>query len=129
MVRFALILGGLVAACAGDETLTGYVPHDTTWSVQEIAGQPFAGAASLSFPEAGKIAGKAPCNQFAGRITTPYPWFEVRDMAVTRMACPDLPLEDFFFETLAQMTLAEVSGNILILSDELGTQIVLTAQE
>ena len=53
-----------------------------------------------------------------------YPWFELGLMRATRMACGDLPAEREFFAMLATMTLAEVSGDVLILSNPDGAEMV-----
>ena len=49
-------------------------------------------------------------------------------MAVTRRACPELAEETRFFQTLEDMTLAEVQGPVLILSNEDGTEMVFEAE-
>jgi heat shock protein HslJ len=59
-------------------------------------------------------------------MAAPYPWFEAGDIAVTRRACPDLAAETAFFDALADMTLAEVAGDALILSTPDGREMVFT---
>ena len=123
----ALGLMAYLPNCGGDETLTGYGAADVEWQLQEIAGERFAARATLSFPEEGKLSGDAPCNSYTGRQTAPYPWFQATDIAVTRRACPDLPAETRFLQELGAMTLAEVVGDTLILSDDDGREMVFHA--
>ncbi|MBY6140630.1 META domain-containing protein [Leisingera daeponensis] len=125
MLRAALITSLLLpTACTGDESLSAYGAAGKEWKLQSIDGAAFAAAATLTFPEPGKIAGRGPCNNFLGRQTAPYPWFETGPLAVTRMACPELEAEDAFLKALQEMTLAEVSGDVLILSNEAGREML-----
>lgn len=112
----ALILLVLNAACRGDETVAAYGAGDSLWHLTEIDGAAFSARATLGFPEAGRIAGEAPCNAYSGRMEAPYPWFAATEIAATRRACPDLAAEAVFFAALSEMTLAEVAGDTLILS-------------
>ena len=116
-----------VAACS-DETLSGFADGGQTYALQEIDGMPFPAQATLTFPDAGRIAGSAPCTSYAGALTAPYPWFETGPIAATKRACPDLAQETLFFTTLSEMQLAEVSGNVLILSNDAGRQMLFEAR-
>ncbi|OBY27791.1 META domain-containing protein [Leisingera sp. JC1] len=128
MLRAVLISSLLLpSACAGDETLSAYGAAGTEWLLQSIDGDTFAADATLTFPEPGKIAGRAPCNSFSGSQTAPYPWFETGPLAVTRMACPELEAEDAFLNALQGMTLSEVTGDVLILSNEAGREMLFKA--
>ncbi len=120
----ALIPFLLVSACQGDETVAGYGAGDSVWYLTEIDGAAFAARATLTFPEAGRIAGAAPCNTYSGRMEAPYPWFAATEIAVTRRACPDLAAEAAFFAALSEMTLAEVAGDTLILSTPGGREMI-----
>jgi len=83
----------------------------------------------MTFPETGKIAGLAPCNRYSGTMEAPYPWFEAGQVVSTRMACPDMQAEAAYLAALASMTQSEVSGNILILRDDAGHEMVFKASE
>jgi len=126
-----LIALGLIAlfACKPDETIAGYGAADRVWVLTELDGAAFSAKATMQFPEPGKIAGAAPCNRYSGAMTAPYPWFEAGQLAVTRMACPDIAAESAFFEALSGMTQSEVSGNTLILSNEAGREMVFKASD
>ncbi len=118
-----------LAACREDETVAGYGAAGVIWRLETIDGAAFAASATLTFPAEGEISGEAPCNRFFGRMETPYPWFEAKNLAVTRRACPDLPAESAFFAALGAMTLAEVSGDTLILSTPEGREMVFTRSQ
>ena len=124
---FALGLFGLTA-CAGDETISGYADRSAIYALTEIDGAVFGATATISFPEEGHIAGSGPCNRYSGTQSAPYPWFEPGPLASTRWACPDLEAERAFFDALSAMTLAEVNGDVLILSDEAGREMVFRRQ-
>ena len=113
-----------LSACVADETLSGYAGAGSRWELREIDGTPFPAAAFLEFPEPGVIAGEAPCNRFSGRQTAPYPWFQVERLLATRRACPALAAEQLFLDALAKVTLAEVQGDTLLLSDPAGPVMV-----
>ena len=116
-------------ACKPDETIAGYGAADRVWVLTELDGAAFDVKATMQFPEPGVIAGDAPCNRYSGAMTTPYPWFEVGQLAVTRMACPDLAAESVFFDALSGMTQSEVSGDTLILTNEAGREMVFKASD
>ena len=129
MIRMGLSLSAILGlfSCS-DETLTGYGAAETQWVLQEIDGAAFDAQAVLEFPEEGVLRGQAPCNTFSGQQTVPYPWFKAENLAVTRLACPDLPAETAFFEALQAMTLAEVGVDTLFLSNDAGRKMVFVAQ-
>ena len=123
-----LALMPLLAGCAGDETLRAYGAADRDWQLQSLDGAPFAARVVLRFPEKGVLMGEAPCNRFSGQQEAPYPWFEARGVVTTKRACPDLVLESAFLSALQAMTLAEVSGDVLVLSTPEGREMVFAAQ-
>ncbi|MFT7595078.1 MAG: heat shock protein HslJ [Paracoccaceae bacterium] len=124
----ALCLFALIA-CKADETLAGYGAADRVWVLAELDGATFAAKATMQFPEPGKISGDAPCNRYSGAVTAPYPWFEAGNLAVTRMACPELAAESALFDALSGMTQSEVSGDTLILTNEAGREMVFKASD
>ncbi|MEM1233348.1 MAG: META domain-containing protein [Pseudomonadota bacterium] len=112
----ALFLG--MAACAGDETISAFSPAGTVWHLSELDGAAFAARATVTFPAEGEVAGEGPCNRFTAAQAVPYPWIEIGPIAATRRACPDLAAEGAFFAALSAVSVAEVSGPVLILSGE-----------
>lgn len=109
-----------------DEGLSGYVPDDVIWHLTELAGAPAPKGITLEI-ERDQIHGQAPCNRYSAQQSAPYPWFEPGPIAATRMACKDLETEQLYLEQLSKMTLAEVSGDILILSTPDGPRLVFHA--
>ncbi len=127
MPRLPPILFLLLAACQGDQSVAAFGAGDTLWKLQEIDRKPFDAHATLRFEGRGRIAGQAPCNRYRGRMNAPYPWFEATGITTTKTACPALAREAAFLGSLGRMTLAEVAGGTLILSDDKGRQMVFTA--
>lgn len=118
----------LLAACRGDETVTAYGGAGQVWALSELDGAAFAATATLHFPKPGRIAGDTPCNAYSGAMTAPYPWFQATGIAATRRVCPDLAAEAAFLSALAAMTQSEVSGDVLILRDDAGREMVFRAR-
>lgn len=110
----------LLAACQqADETLAGHGALGQ-WQLTEINGSTFTAAAMITFHDDGTVTGRAPCNSFGATQSAPYPWFELSPIRATKRACNDLSAESAFLTALQNMTLSEVSGNILILSNDTG---------
>ncbi|KIC12468.1 hypothetical protein RA19_02235 [Leisingera sp. ANG-M1] len=128
MPRTAWILAFLLTgACTSDETLSAYGAAGKLWRLSSIDGKVFPAAASLRFPAPGLIAGQAPCGRFQGKQTAPYPWFEASAIAAAQDSCPQPEAEQAFLHALQEMTLAEVSGNVLILSNVQGREMLFTS--
>ncbi|MEM1004129.1 MAG: META domain-containing protein [Pseudomonadota bacterium] len=130
MLRVILTLPLLVMfQCQKDETVAAYGAADQTWALQEIDGRPYEASALLRFPQDGKIEGNAPCNSYSGTLSAPYPWFGIEDLTATRAACAGLEAEGFYFAALLAMTQSEVSGDVLILRNEDGHEMIFKAVE
>lgn len=129
MIRILSVCCLLAAtACTGDESVASYGTAGKIWALTDLDGNAFRARATLEFAKAGRIVGQAPCNRFSTRQSAPYPWFKIGPIAATKMACQDLSLESDFFSALEQMTLSEVSGDTLILSNDAGRAMVFTVQ-
>ena len=130
MIRLILTLPFVALfQCDRDETVAAYGAADRAWALHEVDGQPYEASALLQFPEEGRIAGNAPCNSYQGVLSAPYPWFEIKDLTATRAACAGLEAEGFYFAALMAMTQSEVSGDVLILRNEDGQEMVFKAAE
>jgi heat shock protein HslJ len=127
MRRAALLLPIVLLACA-DETISGYADRDAVYVLQELNGAIFDASASISFPATGRAEGQAPCNGWSAEQTAPYPWIELGPITATEMGCSELALEQAFFGALGRVRFAEVSGPLLILSDETGAEMVFRAR-
>lgn len=128
-LRCLLLLPFVLGACYKDETVAGYGGADQVWTLIEMGGAPFTARATLVFPEPGRLSGQGPCNSYGGEQTAPYPWFDAKAIFSTRMACQNLREEAAYFSALEHMTLAEIQGSTMILSDDSGKEMVFTANE
>jgi heat shock protein HslJ len=128
MFRLFLTLPILLTACLKDESVSGYAVPEAIYVLQELDAAAFTASASLQFPGRGQVTGKGPCNGFRATQTLPYPWIEIQDLVATKRACPDLTAEATYFAALQAMTLAEVLGPVLILSNDGGRKMVFRAQ-
>lgn len=129
MLSFVLTLPILLNAYLKDESVSGFTDAVVVYRLEEMAGQPFAATATISFPKSGQVQGTAPCNRYSASQTVPYPWFEISELEATERACADLATETEFFAALQAMTLVEVAGDLLILSDEEGAQMIFRAAQ
>lgn len=127
-VALAFFVSFCLSACFSDETVSGY-GGDRLWTLSEVDGKPFNARATIRFGEDGKVSGQAPCNRYFGTQTAPYPWLELGPIGATKMACPDLAAETAYFNALAAMSLVEVTGDVMILSNEGGRKMVFTASQ
>lgn len=126
VIRAALAMSafaGLVD-CGGDETVAAYGGAGQIWKLNEIDGQAYQAHATMTFNEPGEISGDAPCNRYFGEQSAPYPWFKVEQLGSTKRACPELEQEQTFFQALTEMSLSEVAGDTLILSNDAGREMV-----
>jgi len=129
-MRTALLLIAMsILGYCKDETVSGHGGQAATWVLQSIDGTPFETRATLTFPEEGTLAGEAPCNRYSARQTVPYPWFSAERIIATKRACPDLDAENRYLRALERMTLAEIAGDTLILSNDAGREMVFRAAE
>lgn len=127
MRYFLIILILSLSACKADETISGQT-SDQTWLLQTMNKAKIDTTVTISFPEKGKVTGRAPCNRYFASQTAPLPWFEVGPIGATKMACPKLALETEYFRTLEQVNLAEVVKDTLILSKDQQTLLTFKRQ-
>ncbi|MEX0351375.1 MAG: META domain-containing protein [Paracoccaceae bacterium] len=118
-----------LGTCKSDESVAAYGAGGTTWMLESIAGEAATAKTTLTFPDTGQIAGKAPCNSYSGTMDAPYPWFEVSDLRATQVACPELEAEGTYFAALMAMTQSEVAGDVLILRNDQGYEMVFKSNE
>lgn len=122
---FALLTS--LIGCA-DETISGYADPTAVYRLTVIDDAPFTASATITFPEKGLVRGDAPCNTWSGSQTAPYPWFAPGPIMSTQRACAHMEKEALFFATLGEMTLAEVQGGVLILSNDAGREMVFQVE-
>nr|WP_120502596.1 META domain-containing protein [Roseovarius sp. EL26] len=124
----AFVLLAALTQCASDETLAAYGGAEATWHLRDIDGEPSQTNATLLFPAPGVVSGSGPCNSYHGQQTAPYPWFEAKNISTTKRACPDLAAEGRYLKSLRAMTLSEIAGDTLILSNDAGREMIFQAQ-
>ncbi len=127
MTRLAMFSLLSILGCA-DETVSGFADPDAVYRLQSIDGAEFSARATIRFPEEGKVSGDAPCNRYSATQSVPYPWFDPGPILATKRACPALAEESVFFAALGEMTLAEVQGEVLILSNDAGREMVFEVE-
>lgn len=115
MKRALLLLA--LTACGPDETVSAFGSGDD-YVLTEMNGTEIDVPVTLNISDTGQISGQGPCNTYSADQTAPYPWFALGPIISTRRACPALALEAAYFEALASMTIAEVAGTVLILTNE-----------
>lgn len=129
-MRLLLLIPALaILGYCKDETVTGHGGAEVIWHLATIDDVPFKADVRLWFPEEGAIAGEAPCNRFTARQAAPYPWFHAEAITIGDTACPQQEAEAQFLGALADMTLVEVTGPVMILSTETGREMVFHATE
>lgn len=123
IATLALPLFAGLSACAtppgpgGAPSLVG-----TEWRLEDLGG---AGVldrvpATLSFPEAGRVAGNGSCNRFFGSYTLVQDRIAFGQMGMTRMACAGAvgEQENRYMAALQKAQRVQVQGSTLTLSVE-----------
>ena len=128
-MRIALIFALTFAmSCKADETARAYGAGGKTWTLTEIDGQHFDAMATLSFPEADKII----VDRDNARRHLAFGYGIHRCVGArrsTRRACPALGDETRYFTALQDMTLIEVLGDVMILKNEKGREMMFRAAD
>jgi heat shock protein HslJ len=123
VIALFLSLAFSLGAYLRDETVTGYLPADGPWVLQDIDGTKAGAPVSLSFAP-GRVMVEGPCLRLRARQTAPYPWFEVTGIDTSANACPLSPEESGLVAYFSKVNVAEVSGPILILSEAGGAEML-----
>ncbi|WP_395542016.1 META domain-containing protein [Neotabrizicola sp. sgz301269] len=110
-IALAALLAATACVAPGQaEPLTG-----TEWHLVGIEGQRAPAPLSLIFAEDGKVTGKAPCNRWFAANGATLPALALQGIGATKMACPDLAVEQAYFEALAAMQRMEQAETHLFL--------------
>lgn len=112
MLRTAFAALLLTAAPAMAADLTG------VWSLNALDGAPVAFTATLDLSDPGKLTGRAPCNSYAGKLTTTGDAFTPGPILSTKMACDGLADENRYLQALQMVDTAAVAGDHLTLTGE-----------
>lgn len=124
---FFLAVSSLCACSSHDNKAANPLPASSTislvgteWVLRDLAGTPALASpqATLSFPEAGRVAGSGSCNRFTGSVEISGSRLKFGPLASTRMACMDNGVsdqEDRYFKALGGATSYELeNGDLLI---------------
>lgn len=119
MIALFLSLPIVIGSYVHDEGVSGYLPAAGLWLLEEIDGAPAPVAVALSFTEGG-LRAEGECLRLSAEQGAPYPWFEATGIEAEgvgndAVGCP--PGEAAFAEALGRVIVAEVLGEVLILSD------------
>lgn len=120
MIRaLAVLLTGATMAAA-DEPPAVVPPAYLApqWRLVALNGEPVGTRVTIDLSQPGQVSGNAPCNRYAGRYDGTLPDFRPGPLRVTRRACPDLALEQAFFQALAAVTRAETTADRLVLTGD-----------
>ncbi len=129
MILFFAGLAALLSGHQPDETASAFAGETTVYALVELDGATFASSATIGFPDEGRAVGEGPCNRWSADQPAPYPWVAFGPIAATKRACAELESEGHFFAALAEMTLIEVTGDTLILSNDAGREMVFRQAE
>jgi heat shock protein HslJ len=95
------------------------------WDLSELNGSPltldamFPGKPYLVFEERNRIAGNLGCNGFGGNLEFKgNNEIKISEIVATKMACPNLKVEQAFLEALNTTKSFHVENNTLMLSNE-----------
>lgn len=124
----AVYLSTLALAGCADETLSAYGAGDKIWVLESIDRARISGEITLTFPKPGTVSGKASCNRYNASQSAPYPWFTIGPILSTKMACPGLNLERRYLSALSEMSISEVNGDTLILSNDAKREMIFKAR-
>ena len=129
----ACVAGGGAVAPPGDGGQEAADSPDAaslsgSFRLTEISAGPPPAPVTLTFPEPGRVAGRAPCNSFTGPLLQGPPAFRVGPLAVTTAACAEQDAERAFFDVLDRMERIEFTETGLILSSGVGERMVFVRE-
>lgn len=120
----ALALVTLAGCAAQPATPEGPILLDETgWTLVSLGGAPVSAAVFLGI-NGDRASGIAPCNRYAGAFEQAGARVSIGPIAATRMACPDLDLEQRYLGGLTDAARSEVEGDRLVLRDARGVELM-----
>ena len=129
MLAFFLFFPIMLSGYFADESISGYAgPPDTRWTLATIDDQQPEFIGYVMFPSEGRVTGQGPCHDFSARQTAPYPWIEITGFTSETARC-DAPVgDDPFVRLLQGFVISEVSGPVMILTNEDGVSALFRAE-
>jgi heat shock protein HslJ len=107
-----------------DESLSGYAARDAPYQLFELNGRPAEHPIAVVFPSMWRMEWRTGCGVYRAKISVPYPWFGLVAVTAVPRACAEASADRAFIAALHAMTLSEVHGGTLILSDGAGAEMV-----
>lgn len=128
----ALLLA--MTACGGSHETTRL--EDTTWKLSSMNGIPQsaigseADAFTISFSKTDTlVSGRTNCNRFFGKYDVKGDKLGMKNMGITRMACPDMQYEDAFVQMLDRVNRYEIRNRELTLYNDKTSLAVFKADD
>jgi heat shock protein HslJ len=120
LLASALVLGGCAATINAPPVTAASSLQGSEWRLLDLNGRPALGqvAATLAFPEPGRVSGSGSCNRFSGSVAYDTNLhMQLSQIASTRMACPGAvgEQESRYLAALQQVHHYEVQGRQLLL--------------
>lgn len=120
----AAVLLGAMTACGGSQQKA--LPLEgTQWKLAKMEAIPEKAVIAeddfftLEFNAADTmVAGRTNCNRFFGKYELKGKELELKNLGMTRMACPDMQYEDAFVKMLDEVDRFEIKGAELTLFDD-----------
>jgi heat shock protein HslJ len=132
-VRMAIGLAMVLGACTGNEPVVeGGVVHElagTRWALVELFGKAAGVGADAREPFVAlqstdaRIVGYAGCNRIAGRYELSGAQLRFSQIASTRMACPEMAVEDALLKALEATVRWSITGDDLDLLGQDGATV------
>lgn len=129
----AAVLLFAMTACGGSHKTTRL--EDTTWKLTRMDGIPQsaisseADAFTISFNVSDTlVSGRTNCNRFFGKYDVKGDKLGMKNMGMTRMACPDMQYEDVFVGMLDRTNRYEIHGTELTLYNDKTSLAVFKAE-
>lgn len=88
------------------------------WTLTQIDGSDIAFTATLDLSEPGRLTGKAPCNNYSGKLNAEGDSFVPGPILSTKMACDGLVDENLYLQALQMVDSMALDGDLLTLTGE-----------
>jgi heat shock protein HslJ len=112
MFRTAAVALFLATGPAMADDLSG------VWTLTAIDGAEVAFATTLDLTEPGKLTGKAPCNNYSGKLSVAADSFLPGPILSTKMACDGMAEEAAYLQALQMVDTVALDGDRLTLTGE-----------
>jgi heat shock protein HslJ len=120
---FIIVISVVLYSCSSSGTTgTGQSIKNTKWMLESLYGERVdtmyltsGNEISLYFADSSNMNGKAPCNHYFSTYTITGTKLSIGAIGATRMACPQLDMEQRYFSFLSNVTRYSIANNRLTL--------------